>query len=38
MLEAKGTPAAVGLLRELAAGADGWLTIEARAAVKRAER
>jgi hypothetical protein len=34
-LEAKGTPAAVGLLRELAAGVDGWLTAETQAAVKR---
>jgi hypothetical protein len=37
-LEMKGTPAAAGLLRELAAGADGWLTAEARAAVNRMER
>jgi RNA polymerase sigma factor (sigma-70 family) len=34
-LEAKGTPAAVELLKELAAGADGWLTGEAKAAANR---
>jgi RNA polymerase sigma factor (sigma-70 family) len=34
-LEAKGTPAAAAFLKELAAGADGWLTDEAKAAVNR---
>jgi WD40 repeat protein len=34
-LEAKGTPGAVALLKELAAGADGWLTDESKAALRR---
>jgi len=38
VLEWKGTPGAVGLLKELAAGADGWLTAEATAAVGRIGR
>jgi RNA polymerase sigma factor (sigma-70 family) len=38
-LERKGTPEAKRLLKDLAAGADGaWLTVEARAALRRAGR
>jgi hypothetical protein len=37
VLEWKGTPGAVGLLKELAAGAEGWLTAEGRASLRRAE-
>jgi hypothetical protein len=37
-LEAKATPEAIALLKELAAGADGWLTEEARASLRRVER
>jgi WD40 repeat protein len=38
VLEAKGTSGARTLLMELAGGADGWLTSEATAAVKRLDR
>jgi RNA polymerase sigma factor (sigma-70 family) len=37
VLEAKGTPEAVELLKDLAVGRLGWLTAEARAAVRRME-